>query len=87
MKPEYSYIGRDAFDESYKGFVPFSNGSWITEEAAYDAAAGKVIVPAGKPEPSEEYCQQMDEQVRSFVEINNLILETDYYQQTGHPEQ
>ncbi len=28
----YSYLGQDAFDPDYPGFVPFSDGSWITPQ-------------------------------------------------------
>lgn len=76
----YSYIGSDAFDESYDGFVPFSNGSWICGDVAYDADEEEVLYLSGDAEPvTEEFMEQMSQRVSEFTRINNLILETNYY--------
>ena len=78
----YVYIGRDAFDDDYDGFVPFSNGSWIGGEVAYDAAGKKYISVSGAQlTVPAEYQQRMTERVQEFIRINNLILKADYYQQ------
>ena len=78
----YPYVGRDAFDESYSGFVPFSNGSWISGGIAYDADAGEVYAISGDAVPiTEEFLADMSETVAEFTRINNLILETDYYRE------
>lgn len=76
----YSYIGCDAFDERYDGFAPFSNGSWIYGNAAYDASTKKLISIDGSdleitPEDQKEIAQRVQE----FTRINNLILDVDYY--------
>ena len=77
----YPYMGNDAFDDSYPGFVPFSDGSWITGEAAYDASTKKVISLREDGAPvTADYCKEMAERVKAFTKINNLILDTDYYQ-------
>lgn len=82
VESEYHYIGNDAFDENYDGFVPFSNGSWIIGDVAYDAGTGSVISISGDPQTvTAEFRAQMAERVQSFVQINNLILETDYYKE------
>lgn len=74
------YIGRDAFDERYDGFVPFSNGSWIYGDLAYDAEAGRVFTLDSEPAAiSDELRTQMEERVQAFIRANNLILQTDYY--------
>lgn len=77
----YDYIGSDAFDSRYEGFVPFSNGSWISGDIAYDAANNRYSSVSGGDTPvvTKEFQAEMDEKVRRFVRINNLILETDYY--------
>ena len=76
----YTYIGHDAFDENYDGFVPFSNGSWISNDVAYDAASETLISLAKDAEPvTEEFLARMAYRVSEFIRINNLILETDYY--------
>ena len=78
----YDYIGHDAFDPEYAGFVPFSNGSWILGDAAYDASGKKFSSISGKQQTvSAETQQTMTERVQEFIRINNLILEADYYRQ------
>lgn len=80
IQTEQDYIGHDAFDPAYQGYVPFSDGSWITERFAYDANSEQVLeLKKGTPPVKPEYQIQMAEKVRQFVQINNLILETDYY--------
>ena len=76
----FEYIGNDAFDESYPGFVPFSDGSWIFGDAAFDAGSKKYLSVSGSRQiiPAETQ-QQLDLAVQEFIRINNLILETDYY--------
>ncbi len=77
----YQYMGRDAFDEDYDGFVPFSDGSWICGDVAYDASQDAFISINGELHlVSAETQAQMADQVQEFIRINNLILETDYYQ-------
>ena len=79
VESPYRYIGNDAFDDRYAGFVPFSNGSWLTETAAYDAAKGKLL--PGMDGASETEQKAVAESVQEFIRINNLILETDYYKE------
>ncbi len=79
---EYPYIGQDAFDERYPGYVIFSNGSWIRDNIAYDAKAKKYMSINGEREiVTAELQKEMAARVQEFVRINNLILETDYYKQ------
>ena len=78
----YEYIGHDAFDPSYEGFVPFSNGSWISGDTAFDAANKKLISISGKQQTvTAEFQKEMADKVQEFIRINNLILEADYYQE------
>ena len=80
VQSEYAYIGSDAFDPEYKGFVPFSDGSWISDGIVYDTNEDRVYsLSGGAVTASEEFFSQMEETVLKFTEINNLILETDYY--------
>ena len=80
VESEYDYIGNDAFDESYEGYVPFSNGSWICGDIAYDASTKEYISISGTQQNvTAELQKEMAEKVQQFVRINNLILETDYY--------
>ncbi len=80
VESEYSYIGHDAFDSRYEGFVPFSDGSWIRGDAAYDASEDLTFdLQGGDVEVTESFRSDSDSLVQSFVDINNQILESDYY--------
>lgn len=78
----YDYIGHDAFDDAYEGFVPFSNGSWISGDTAFDSANKKLISISGNQQTvTAEFQKEMADKVQEFIRINNLILEADYYQE------
>jgi len=80
VESPYSYLGSDAFDDRYDGFVPFSDGSWIYGDAAWDAKEKKLFSATGKPVTlSEEAQKAVSQRVQEFVRINNLILDVDYY--------
>ena len=80
VESPYSYIGHDAFDENYDGFVPFSNGSWICGDVAYDASLEEIFYLSPDARPvTEEFLEEMAHRVAEFTRINNLILETNYY--------
>lgn len=82
VESPYSYLGSDAFDDRYDGFVPFSDGSWIYGDAAWDAKEKKLFSATGKPVTlSEEAQKAVSERVQEFVRINNLILDVDYYKE------
>ena len=77
----YDYIGRDAFDESYPGFVPFSNGSWISGDTAFDSGSQELISISGNQQTvTADFQKEMAEATQDFIRINNLILDADYYQ-------
>ena len=76
----YDYIGSDAFDDRYPGFVPFSDGGWICGDIAYNASTGEYLSVSGKePAVTAALEEEMTAWVQEFIRINNLILETDYY--------
>ncbi len=82
VESPYRYLGRDAFAESYDGFVPFSDGGWIYGDIAYDASAKNLLSISGSQQTvSAETQEEMARRVQEFVRINNLILETDYYKE------
>ena len=82
VESPYSYLGSDAFDDRYDGFVPFSDGSWIYGDAAWDAKEKKLFSATGKPVTlSQEAQKAVTERVQEFVRINNLILDVDYYKE------
>ena len=80
VESEYEYIGHDAFDASYLGFVPFSDGSWMARGLAYDAGSENLMAVERKAQlVTAEFQAEMADRVADFIRINNLILETDYY--------
>lgn len=84
LKSDYTYIGQDAFDSRYDGFVPFSGGGWIYGNLAWDASSGTYLSTDGsEPVVPGETERALRERVQTFVNINNLILECDYYN-NGH---
>lgn len=80
VESEYDYIGHDAFDSRYDGFVPFSDGSWITGDLAYNAGTKSLMtLDGGKGTAAKEFQAEMARRVQDFTRINNLILDVDYY--------
>ena len=82
IESSYEYIGQDAFAEGYAGFVPFSNGSWIVGDTAYDSGKKQYLSLSGTQQRiTAEFQKEMANTVQEFITINNLILESDYYQE------
>lgn len=80
VESPYAYIGQDAFEETYQGFVPFSNGSWICGDTAYDSGTKKYIPISGNQQTvTADVQKKMAQIVQEFIRINNLILDADYY--------
>ena len=78
IESEYDYIGSDAFDDRYDGFVPFSDGNWIHGDIAMDGKTA-ISISGALQTVTAEHQAEMAQRVQEFVRINNLILETDYY--------
>jgi phosphoglycerol transferase MdoB-like AlkP superfamily enzyme len=82
IESEYAYIGSDAFDEDYEGYALFSDGSWIKGDAAYDAGKDRYLYLKEDAAPvTPQLRQKMDALVEEYTQVNNLILETDYYEE------
>ena len=82
VKSPYRYIGSDAFDDRYDGFVPFSNGSWIYGNTAFDATKSVSFgVDGTEGSVSAVIQQKLKSRVQEFIAANNRILETDYYKE------
>lgn len=88
IESPYSYIGQDAFDDRYKGYALFTNGSWVSQGIAYNASNKKyMVLDENSPEAhwdlvghvTAEFKEEMADALAEFVRINNLILKTDYY--------
>ena len=77
---EYDYLGQDAFDDGYVGYALFADGSWISQGVAMPADGEEpMLLTEDAAEPTPEFLAQMSNAVMEFININNLILETDYY--------
>ena len=82
VESSYHYIGRDAFDRDYDGFVPFPNGSWISDgvvcvvdtDGKYDILYNekdKLLTP--------DYIDRMCKTALDFIQAGNKLITTDYY--------
>ena len=74
---DYHYLGRDAFDESYPGYAIFQERSWITASGAYED--GRVIAAFTDEGPADEEIEAMNDLTDTYLRMNNLLLESDYY--------
>lgn len=70
-------MGRDAFDPAYAGYAIFPNGGWLTDTAY--AENGQIVWNNGM---TDAEVSEMNAFARRFQEINDAILDTDYYAQT-----
>lgn len=78
----YRYLGQDAFDPNYEGYVYFPDGSWI-----YDGVVCKVNEDGeyeilyneyGK-EITEDELLKMADKIMDYIQVSNLLLTSDYY--------
>ena len=70
-------MGRDAFDPAYEGYAIFPNGGWLTDTAY--AKNGQIVWNNGM---TDAEVSEMNAFARCFQQINDAILDTDYYAQT-----
>ena len=79
----YSYLGQDAFDPNYNGYVYFPDGSWIADgviafrnssTASYEILANEKGLPL-----TDDYLLEMQKKAEAFIEANNAMLPCDYY--------
>lgn len=79
MQGSYSYIGQDAFNPNYDGYAIFSDGSWINDSVVYQN--GQVIYEFYDGAAQQTDMSGMNQTAQDFIEISNLILQSDYYAQ------
>ena len=78
----YNYLGQDAFDPNYEGYALFPDGSWISDGVVCTLGANgkiQILINEKNKELSDDYLSKMCQRVISFIQANNLILSTDYY--------
>lgn len=76
---EYSYLGHDAFDDSYDGYTIFPNGDWLTDGVLYRDGAVAVEFYDGAAEQVD--IGEMNQIAQEFIDISNLLLKCNYYAQ------
>ena len=69
------YLGNDAFDPNYKGFVHFPDGSWYDGEIFYIPGSD---ISAFSPE-TQEYINQTSKDIIHLIEINDCVVISDYF--------
>ncbi len=67
-------MGRDAYDPAYPGDAVFPNGTWLTDQAYVEK--GEIRWNDGM---TEEEIAEMSAFAQRFREVNDAILDTDYY--------
>lgn len=71
-------MGRDAFDPEYEGYAIFPDGGWLTDTAY--AKNGQIVWNNGM---TDEQVAEMNAYARRFQQVNDAILDTDYYAETA----
>lgn len=72
LEPDSKYfIGKNIFDKNYRGYVFFNDYSWYDGEVYYKN--DQVI------EEDNEYIKNITKQINEVIEINKMILETNYF--------
>ena len=67
-------LGNDVFNSNYDGLAIFPNGTWISSETYI--RNGEIINHGNM---TNEEIIQTNEYIKEFYEINEAILESDYY--------
>ncbi|MBR4863761.1 MAG: LTA synthase family protein [Oscillospiraceae bacterium] len=78
----YRYLGQDAFDPNYKGYALFPDGSWICEGVVCkNEGNGKttILENTNNKELTPEFLSDMSRLTGEFIQVSNLLLQTDYY--------
>ena len=70
IENDLHYLGQDAFDPAYQGYVIFPDGIWITNGVVSTAST-----------LSEEENAKMNKLAAEFINISNLLLTSDYYKE------
>ena len=79
VTPQWGYLGQDAFDAQYPGYVIFPNGDWIQNGVVMHA--GQIVECPDGVTLTEEYLQEMSQLAQKFVHISNCLLTSNYYKQ------
>jgi hypothetical protein len=72
-----AYIGNDIFDSEAEGIAYLPSFDWKTEKCLY--INGSVAENYTDEEISEEYIEEINQKVETQIDVNNLVLYTNYF--------
>lgn len=81
IRSPYRYLGQDAFDPRYPGYVLFPDGSWIYDGVAVNEEGTVVMNESGRT-VSQLELDGMALVSQEFRTVSNLLLTCDYYKKT-----
>ena len=73
----FNYLGQDAFDPNYEGYVLFPDGSWIRDGVAWQD--DKILMNKQNRKVSQEEIEKMAVLSAEYRTISNLLLTCNYY--------
>ncbi len=76
----YDYVGRDAFDDDYPGYVVFSDGTWLSQGVL--CSGGQVIEELWEGAADSIDLEAMEQTAASFIHTSDAMIETDYYKKS-----
>ena len=74
----YSYLGQDAFDPNYAGYVLFADGSWIYDGVAY--CDSEILMNEKDRVVTQEEIDAIAELIEEYRNVSNLLLIGNYYE-------
>ena len=77
IESPYHYLGQDAFDENYRGYALFPDGSWICDGLAYQN--GEILMNLQDRTLTQEEIDAMAKLSVEYRNISNLLLTCNYY--------
>ena len=72
------YGGNDLLSDTYENYVVFSDGSWRSDIAFYDANSANITYFGKKIYPYNEI-KRINDNIKNEIIMNNLAIETDYF--------
>ncbi len=72
------YAGNDLFSNNYHNYVVFSDGSWRSDIAYYNANSSKITY-LGKKIYSYEEIQKINNNIQNEIIMDNLAIKNDYF--------
>lgn len=81
LQQDTDYLGQDAFDPDYVGYVIFPNGSWVCDGVVCKMVENQPVIILNEKNKTiiEEELQNMDDIAQAFIGYSNMLLSSDYY--------